>query len=107
MHYWSNVKKVLEKTIGAEYIITGVPGLVSMSFILTNEVQWQLHLGLALWLLETHETEVTDSTGMCNIPNFIFGGIKLVYKKDKSLDTKVCASMFKFSSLILSCGAIA
>ena len=52
MHYWSNVKKVLEKTIGAEYIITGVPGLVSMSFILTNEVQWQLHLGLALWLLE-------------------------------------------------------
>lgn len=62
---------------------------------------------LALWLLETHETEVTDGTGMRNIPNFIFGGIELVYKKDKSLDTKVCASMFKFSSLILSCGAIA
>ena len=62
---------------------------------------------LALWLLETHETEVTDGTGMRNIPNFIFSGIKLVYKKDKSLDTKVCASMFKFSSLILSWGAIA
>ena len=62
---------------------------------------------LALWLLETHKTEVTDGTGMRNIPNFIFGGIELVYKKDKSLDTKVCASMFKFSSLILSCGAIA
>ena len=44
---------------------------------------------------------------MRNIPNFMFGGIELVYKKDKSLDTKVCASMFKFSSLILSCGAIA
>ncbi|KAI0734089.1 hypothetical protein C8Q72DRAFT_927770 [Fomitopsis betulina] len=43
---------------------------------------------LALWLLETHETEVTDGTGMCNIPNFIFGGIELVYKKDKSLYTK-------------------
>ena len=62
---------------------------------------------LALWLLETHETEVTDGTGMCNIPNFIFGSIELVYKKDKSLNTKVCASMFKFSSLILTCGAIA
>ncbi|KAI0725077.1 hypothetical protein C8Q72DRAFT_934623 [Fomitopsis betulina] len=43
---------------------------------------------LALWLLETHQTEVTDGTGMRNIPNFIFGGIELVYKKDKSLDTK-------------------
>ncbi|KAI0710275.1 hypothetical protein C8Q72DRAFT_909803 [Fomitopsis betulina] len=43
---------------------------------------------LALWLLETHETEVTDGTGMCNIPNFIFGSIELVYKQDKSLDTK-------------------
>ena len=34
---------------------------------------------LALWLFETHETEVTDGTGMRNIPNFIFGSIELVY----------------------------
>ena len=68
---------------------------------------FSLRCSLALWLLKTRETEVMDSTGMRNIPNFIFGGIELVYKKDKSLDTKVCASMFKFSSLILSCGAIA
>ena len=65
------------------------------------------HCSLDLWLLETDKTEVTDGMGMRNIPNFIFGSIELVYKKDKSLNTKVCASMFKFSSLILSCGAIA
>ena len=40
---------------------------------------------LALWLLETHETKVTDGTGMRNIPNFIFGGIELVYKRTKAL----------------------
>ena len=26
MHYWSNVLRVLRKTIGAEVIVTGVPG---------------------------------------------------------------------------------
>lgn len=44
---------------------------------------------IALWLLDTHPTEVTDGTGMRNIQNFIFGGLELVFDKEKNLDPKV------------------
>ncbi|EPT05426.1 hypothetical protein FOMPIDRAFT_95343 [Fomitopsis schrenkii] len=43
---------------------------------------------IALWLLDTHPTEVTNGTGMRNIPNFIFGGLELVFDKEKNLDPK-------------------
>lgn len=26
MHYWTNVLRILKKTVGAEVIVTGVPG---------------------------------------------------------------------------------
>lgn len=42
----------------------------------------------AKWLLESHPAQATG--GMRNVPNFIFGGIKLRFDSNKVVDPKVC-----------------
>ena len=36
MHYWSNVLRILRGKVGAEVIVTSVPGFVSLLFFTTS-----------------------------------------------------------------------
>lgn len=50
---------------------------------------------IAVWLLETHPTSISDGEGpekICNVPNFIFGGLQLAFDKMNNVDAKVCLS---------------
>jgi hypothetical protein len=38
MHYWSNVLRILRGKVGAEVIVTSVPGFVPLFFLLTTSL---------------------------------------------------------------------
>lgn len=47
---------------------------------------------LANWLLQTHPTRVKD--GIRNVPNFIFGGLNIVFDKSNNIDVKVSKNIY-------------
>lgn len=44
---------------------------------------------LAVWLLETHPTQVLDGTHTRNVSNFVFGGLDVQFDQRSNLDRQV------------------